>query len=67
MRRYRGQCGVNDPVSAWGLYKGDDDQAFFDGSSGLRSVRGGNHFGFGAGLFRAPRRYLFGFAGRISG
>src|ERR1700710_756795 len=29
MRRYLRSSAVNDPVSAWGLYKSDDDQTHF--------------------------------------
>ena len=61
MRRYLRPSAVNDPVSAWGLYKSDDDQTHSDDLCcrfGWR-WRGGNLARAGAGLSAAARRGLF--------
>src|SRR6201996_8631398 len=55
---------LNDPVSAWGLYKSDDDQTHFDdwrgrgGWCGVGLVRAGSELP-GAELSAAPRPDLF--------
>ena len=42
MRRYLRSSAVNDPVSAWGLYKSDDDQTHSDDLRCRGGWRGGN-------------------------
>src|ERR1700694_2654410 len=49
---------VNRPVSAWGLYKNDDDQTHSDDLCCRGGQRGGNLARVGAGL-STPRRGLF--------
>ncbi len=59
MRRYLRPSAINGPVSAWGLYKSDDDQTHSDDLCCLGGGRGGNlAWGFvcaGARLFAALR------------
>ncbi len=63
MRRYLPPSGVNDPVSAWGLYKSDDDQTHSDDLCWLDGCHGGgfsrNSACTGAGLSGAPGFGLF--------
>ncbi len=54
-----GHLAVNDPVSAWGLYKGDDDQAHSDHFGDRGGWHGGNFTRAGAGLSAAPGIHLF--------
>ena len=42
MRRYLPSSAINGPVSAWGLYKSDDDQTHSDDLCCLGGGRGGN-------------------------
>src|SRR5260370_7624653 len=50
MRRYLRPSAVNGPVSAWGLYKSDDDQTHSDDLCCRGGWRGGNFAPAGAGL-----------------
>ncbi len=50
MRRYLQSSAVNDPVSAWGLYKSDDDQTHSDDLCCRGGWRGGNLARVGAAL-----------------
>src|SRR6266404_3898217 len=72
MRRDLPPSPVNGLVSAWGLYKSDDDQTHSDDLCCLDGCRGGNLARAGpAGLSGPPRFDLFSFApalraGRLS-
>jgi hypothetical protein len=55
MRRYLPPSAVNGPVSAWGLYKSDDDQTHSDDLCCRGGWRGGNFARAGAGLSGPPR------------
>src|SRR3954464_1276841 len=54
-----GHLAVNDPVSAWGLYKGDDDQTYSDRFGDRGGWHGGNFARAGASLPAGPRIDLF--------
>ena len=54
MRRYLPPSAVNGPVSAWGLYKSDDEQTHSDDLCCPGGGRGGNLACAGAGLSGLP-------------
>ena len=54
MRRYLRPSAVNDPVSAWGLYKSDDDQTHSDDLCGLAAGAAGTSLALAQGYPQPP-------------